>query len=421
MLFNSFEFFFFFSLVLFFYYVCPFKYRWILLLISSYIFYMFWKPVYIVLILTSTVISYFVAIQISKTANKKSALMFLTAGFFINLGLLLIFKYLDFANNSMRALFYFFGFEWNISDFNLILPVGISFYTFQTLGYTFDVFRGTAKAERHFGRFALFVAYFPQLVAGPIERSKHLLPQFLKEVKLDFGRIRDGIMLMSWGMFKKVVIADRLGELVDYVYANPTQYEGTALILAPVFFAFQIFCDFSGYSDIAIGAAQTMGIDIMNNFRQPYSAKSFADFWRRWHISLSTWFRDYLYIPLGGSRVTLPKYYINLFITFLICGLWHGANWTFIAWGALHGTFLVLENFTQPFRIKISRNVPVSIWNAAALSLVFSLICFSWIIFRASSISQATYIATHLFSSLSFKNVFDLGLSKEQLSIAPYH
>lgn len=236
----------------------------------------------------------------------------------------------------------------------MLLPVGISFYTFQSLSYSIDVYRGEKEPERNFGKFALYVAFFPQLVAGPIERSTNLLPQFDRRISFDYDRFVSGLRLMLWGFFKKIVIADRLAIYVNEVYNSPAEFQGLTLILATYFFAFQIYCDFSGYSDIAIGAARIMGYDLMINFRQPYFSQSIAEFWKRWHISLSTWFKDYLYIPLGGNRVAKNRWYFNLMAVFLISGLWHGANWTFVLWGFLHGFYLVFSIWTQNIRDTIS-------------------------------------------------------------------
>ncbi len=285
-----------------------------------------------------------------------------------------------------------------------MLPVGISFYTFQTLSYTIDVYNGRTQAQKHLGIFAVYVSFFPQLVAGPIERSKNLLPQFYIEHKFSFNRIKYGLQQMLWGFFKKVVIADRLAIVVDAVYNNLDDYTGISLLVATLFFAFQIYCDFSGYSDIAIGSARIMGFELMDNFKRPYFSKSILEFWRRWHISLSTWFRDYLYIPLGGSRVVKWRWYYNLFITFIISGLWHGANWTFITWGGLHGIFLILAIIlTKPERyiikmLKLDNSIIHKIYK---VTFTFSLVCFAWIFFRANNISDALYIINNLFIDIS--------------------
>ena len=308
-----------------------------------------------------------------------------------NLGLLFSFKYFDFFNESAKVLFEAFDRRYPIGALELILPVGISFYTFQTLSYTIDVYSGATKAEKHLGIFALFVAFFPQLVAGPIERSSHLLPQFRVKVEFDYERIRSGFMLMAWGYFKKVVIADRLAVFVNQVYNNPDEFSGLQLIVATVFFAYQIYCDFSAYSDIAVGLAQVLGFDLMRNFNHPYASQSFSEFWKRWHISLSSWFRDYVYIPLGGNRVVKWRWFYNLAITFLLSGLWHGANWTFAIWGALHALYLIGE-----ILFSSSKLVP-SLPGWTKVTITFALTSFAWIFFRANSVDDAFLIVSKLF------------------------
>ncbi|MGE0267465.1 MAG: MBOAT family protein [Candidatus Omnitrophota bacterium] len=283
--------------------------------------------------------------------NKK----YLFISLFCSLGILFAFKYFNFFSDSLRTGLNYFNIFIDLPYFNVLLPVGISFYTFQTLSYSIDVYRGKQKPEHHFGKFLLFVIYFPQLVAGPIERSTNLLPQFHQKFEFDYERIKSGLLLMGWGLFKKIVIADRAAVLVNQIYNNPHDFKGLPLILATYLFAFQIYCDFSGYSDIAIGSARVMGIRLMKNFDLPYFSQSIAEFWRRWHISLSTWFRDYMYIPLGGNRLGKIRWYCNLLIIFLVSGLWHGARWTFIIWGALHGLYLVFSLVLQPYRQRLTK------------------------------------------------------------------
>jgi alginate O-acetyltransferase complex protein AlgI len=310
----------------------------------------------------------------------------------------------------------------NVRGFELLLPVGISFYTFQSLSYSIDVYRGVRPPEKHLGIFALYVAFFPQLVAGPIERATTLLPQLRKTHEFDYERVTDGLKLMAWGMFKKVVIADRLAILVNTVYQNPTDYQGVPLIIATYFFAFQIYCDFSGYSDIAIGAAQVMGYKLMDNFKRPYFSTSIAEFWRRWHISLSTWFKDYLYIPLGGNRVVKWRWYVNLYVVFLISGLWHGANWTFVVWGAIHGFYLVFSIWTANFRRQVSAffrlNRYPTIQNCWKVFITFHLVLFAWVFFRANTLQDAFYIVSHLFSNLEFKSSYGLELGRFEFAVA---
>jgi len=335
MLFNSLDFLIFFPVIVGLYFALSPKYRWVLLLGASYYFYMCWKAEYIILIVFSTLVDYFAARQMARIQEKKKRRPFLYLSLLSNLGLLFFFKYWNFFSGETRALLDSWNIMADVPTFQLLLPVGISFYTFQTLSYTIDVYNGKLEPEKNLGRFALYVSFFPQLVAGPIERATHLLPQLRQTFDFDYQRVVSGLQQMLWGFFKKVVIADRLAVYVNEIYASPGDENGLALLLATYFFAFQIYCDFSGYSDIAIGAARVMGYDLMENFRTPYLSKSIREFWSRWHISLSTWFRDYLYIPLGGNRVPQVRWFLNLFIVFVVSGFWHGANWTFLIWGAL--------------------------------------------------------------------------------------
>lgn len=422
MLFNSIEFLIFFPIVIALYFATPHRYRWGLLLVASYYFYMSWKAEYIILIIISTLIDYYAGLQMGKTAHRAERRKFLILSLITNLGLLFFFKYFNFFNDSTREFLNTFNIFYNVPTFNMLLPVGISFYTFQTLSYSIDVYRGRQEPEKHLGYFALYVAYFPQLVAGPIERSTRLISQFYQYHPFEYQRVTDGVKLMLWGFFKKVVIADRLAVYVNQVYNNPNDFEGLPIILATYFFAFQIYCDFSGYSDIAIGAAQVMGINLMNNFRQPYFSQSIAEFWRRWHISLSTWFRDYLYIPLGGNRTSPWRWQLNLFIVFLVSGLWHGANWTFVIWGALHGFYLVFSLWTQNLRERLANwlhfdQFPtfVTVFN---IVITFHLVVFAWVFFRANSLTDATILIQNMFhlSSLSSENIF-AGTSRPQFVI----
>ena len=412
MLFNSIQFLIFFPVVLALYFATPHRYRWGLLLAASYYFYMSWRAEYVILIIVSTLVDYFVARQMGQTTQKSGRRLLLLLSLISNLGLLFAFKYFNFFNDSARAIFNQFNLFYNVPAFEALLPIGISFYTFQTLSYTIDVYRGQKKPEKHLGIFALYVAFFPQLVAGPIERSVRLLPQFRETYTFDYERVGNGLKLMAWGFFKKLVIADRLAPIVNGVYNDPTDYTGWPLILSTYFFAFQIYCDFSGYSDIAIGAARIMGYDLMENFRRPYFAESVAEFWRRWHISLSTWFRDYLYIPLGGSRVSKPAWYLNLMIVFLVSGLWHGANWTFVVWGALHGVYMVLAIWLGGLfvwaRNFLNLQKAPRLQNLLQIVMTFHLVTFAWIFFRANSIAEAVYIIRHLFIGLDLSTIYKL-------------
>jgi len=334
-----------------------------------------------------------------------------------NLGLLFAFKYFNFFNGAARAAFHHFNIVYHIPNLRVLLPVGISFYTFQTLSYSIDVFRGERKAEHHFGIFALYVAFFPQLVAGPIERSTRLLPQFSEKHQFNYQRLIDGFILMVWGFFKKIVIADRLAVVVNHVYNNVPDYNGISFLIASYCFALQIYCDFSGYSDIAIGAAKIMGYDLMTNFDRPYFSKSISEFWKRWHISLSTWFRDYLYIPLGGNRVKKWHWYFNMMVVFLLSGLWHGANWTFLIWGGLHGFYLILSILTTTLRKKFAliffRNENSVLSKIFKVVVTFHLVLFGWVFFRANSLADAIYILKKIF--LSFEsNLLHYGLDRSQ-------
>lgn len=398
MLFNSFEFLLFFPAVCLIYFLLgKNKLRNPFLLIASYYFYMNWKPIYAVLILTSTILTYACGLLVEKHAgDKRKQKSFLVISLILNFGILFIFKYFNFINESVFAVLSSMGLRWTVPNLNVLLPVGISFYTFQAVGYSIDVYRGTIKAEKDFLTYALFVSFFPQLVAGPIERAKNLLPQFHAEHRFDAEDVREGIKQMIWGFFMKLCVADCISEYVDAVFNNVPNHNGLSMIMATVFFTFQIYCDFAGYSNIAIGAARIMGFRLMENFRQPYFSMSIKEFWKRWHISLSTWFMDYLYIPLGGNRVKYGRHLLNLMITFLVSGLWHGANWTFVIWGALHGTYLILENVMRKF-IYAPKNESI-LSKVFSTIVCFTLVCFAWIFFRANSISDAFTIVGKIFT-----------------------
>ncbi len=401
MLFNSIAFLVFFPIVVCCYFLLPYRYRWVLLLAASYYFYMCWRVEYIILIMLSTLVDYFVAIKMHELADKKDRRKWLYGSLGVNLGLLFFFKYFNFFGSSANAVLEQFNIIAAFPSLEVLLPVGISFYTFQTLSYSIDVYNDKVEPERHLGRFALYVSFFPQLVAGPIERPARLLPQFRQNFDFDYQRVVQGLKMMAWGFFLKLVIADRLAPMVDVVFREPSAYYGLSILLASFFFAFQIFCDFAGYSIIAIGAAKIMGYDLMENFRRPYLATSIRTFWQRWHISLSTWFKDYVYIPLGGNRVVKWRWYYNLFITFLVSGLWHGANWTFVVWGALHGLFLIVAIVTQEMREKLVQGVGLGsdnkILKVGQILSTFLLVCLAWIFFRANSLTDAFVLIGHLF------------------------
>lgn len=390
MLFNSLQFVYFLPVVLILYFLSPNKYRWIVLLVSSYYFYMSWNVDYVVLILFTTIVSYILAIGIVRSENKTTRKIFLVTSISASLAVLFFYKYFNFFGSSLNELFSFTNIGFRFRYLDLLLPVGISFYTFQTLSYTIDVYYGKKTVEKHFGIYALYVSFFPQLVAGPIERSTRLLPQFYEKHRFSWDNFISGGKWIISGYFMKLVVADRLSLYVDSVYGNILQHTGLTFIVATFLFAFQIYCDFSGYSAIAIGVARLMGYDLMINFKRPYFATSIGDFWHRWHISLSTWFRDYFYIPLGGSRVKVSRWYLNLFLTFLVSGLWHGANWTFVIWGALHGIYIVLENY---FKLYVKNGESISTINRLTrVFIVFVLATFAWIFFRADHVTHAFYI-----------------------------
>ena len=345
---------------------------------------------YLLLIIFSTLVDYGCGLRMARVSTKEARRKYLILSVVTNLGLLFSFKYADFAGSSLNALFESFNVLANVPAFNLLLPVGISFYTFQSMSYTIELYRGRIEPERHLGYFALYVAFFPQLVAGPIERPAHLLPQLRRQHALDYEAISSGLRLILWGYFLKLVVADRLAIYVDAVYANQSVHTGTTLALATFFFAFQIYGDFAGYSAIAIGAARLMGVELMQNFDRPYFASSIADFWRRWHISLSTWFRDYVYIPLGGGRGPQGWTYLNVVTVFVISGLWHGANWTFVCWGLVHGACLVAH---RQWCLMRSRYLPsVQIPVVVAIVLIFTVVTAAWILFRSESVRDAMEI-----------------------------
>ncbi|MBK8139117.1 MAG: MBOAT family protein [Chloroflexi bacterium] len=388
MSFVSIEFLIFFIVVLGVYFSLKGTARLAFLMAASYFFYIYWNVSYIFLILFTAGIDYFTALKIDALPleDRRRRQRWLLLSIVSNMGVLFTFKYFNFFADSIYDLLTSLGVDVSPVTLNVLLPVGISFYTFQSLAYTIDVYRGNLKAERSVVRFLTFVAFFPQLVAGPIERATHLLPQFYVDHRFDYARTVEGFRYILWGAFKKLVIADRLAIYVNAVYNSADDYSGLTLINATVFFAFQIYCDFSGYSDIAVGAAKIMGFDLMVNFRQPYLSQSIREFWRRWHISLSTWFRDYLYIPLGGNRKGFGRMLGNLFVVFVISGLWHGANWTFLIWGALHGGMIVVESIGA--RRSWGKRVP----HLARWAATFVLVCIAWVFFRANTVEDAFHV-----------------------------
>ncbi|MBF9237423.1 MBOAT family protein [Hymenobacter sp. BT683] len=402
MLFNSLHFLVFFPIVVGLYYGLAPRWRGALLLLASYYFYMSWRAAYALLLLATTLVDYYSGYRMSQLPTKQARRPYLYLSLISNLGTLFVFKYFNFFRDTAVQLAEALHLPATaVPAFGLLLPVGVSFYTFQSVGYIIDVYQGRLEAERNFGRFALFVAFFPQLVAGPIERGGHMLPQFKRTHRFDYARVVSGLRLMAWGLFKKVVVADRLALFVNPVFNNPREHpEGLVLVLATLAFTFQIYGDFSGYTDMARGAARVLGFDFNLNFRQPYLSASVPEFWRRWHISLSSWFRDYVYIPLGGSRVAPARAYGNLLAVFLISGLWHGANWTFLVWGGLHGLYLVVSTWAKPARERLAQLTGLaahpSLRQVLGVVITFVLVAYAWIFFRANSLSDAVFISQRL-------------------------
>ncbi len=409
MLFNSIEFLVFFPTVIAVYFAMPQRFRWILLLIASYFFYMSWNPSYIVLIMVSTVVDYSCAIGIENQKNKKVKLALLYLSLFVNLGFLVFFKYFNFLGDAFNSLFEPLGIFPQIPGHNILLPVGISFYTFQTLSYTIDVYKGKLKAERHLGYFALYVSFFPQLVAGPIERASRLLPQFYEKFEIEYERIKKGLLMVLWGFLLKLTIADRLSEYVDSVFNEPNIHNGLQKLTAAYFFIFQVYGDFAGYSYIAIGIALIMGYELMDNFKRPYLSVSFQEFWNRWHISLSTWILDYVYTPIVLSKRHWGIYGIAfaLLVTFVLNGLWHGANWNFIVFGFILGIYIGAEFLLKKQRKKLKKKIGKGKFRFFGWIATMCLWIFACIFFRINSLGEVwSFLGGILdFSSYSTTNL----------------
>ena len=422
MLFNSLPYIFFFFCVTNIFFLTPHRWRWAILLFSSYFFYMSWVPLYASLVALSTIVTYLSVNWMVNSDRLSIKRLNLTISLFVNLGMLIVFKYYSFFSDNLSIVLHGLQIPYNLPTLKLLLPIGISFHTFQTISYTIDAYKGLVQPEKHLGIFALYNCFFPQLVAGPIERPSHLLPQFHKRFDFDYERITDGLKLMAWGFFLKLVIADNLAPYVNKIYSNPQAFSGPSLIIATYFFAFQIYCDFAGYTTIAIGSARVIGFELMENFSRPYYSKSITEFWRRWHISLSSWFRDYLYIPLGGNRVPTLRLCFNIITVFLCCGLWHGAKWTFVVWGGLHGIYLVFSLLTREIRACMARWVMIpenSRFTATYRTIfTFNLVCIGWIFFRANSLEDAWYIIKHLLSNLQDGIPKDENIPKLALNFA---
>ncbi|MGC8865811.1 MAG: MBOAT family O-acyltransferase [Bacteroidales bacterium] len=403
MTFNSLEFIIFLPLVVGLYYSLHPRYRWMLLLAASYFFYMWWNPLYIILIIASTAIDFFAARAIERTPEKKNKRKYLLLSLFTNFGLLFSFKYYGFFTHSLQRLLALAGVEIQFPYLDVLLPVGISFYTFQTLSYTIDVYLGKTKAEQHPGYFALYVTYFPQLVAGPIERYDRLAPQLRATFHPNYQQLANGFRLILFGLFTKMVIADNLAPYVEKIYNSYPELSTSSIALGLFFYSFQIYADFYGYSTIAVGSALLMGVQLMDNFRTPYLSRNISEFWKRWHISLSTWFRDYVYIPLGGNRVSWLRWALNVFVVFTLSGLWHGANWTFVVWGSIFGIMFLVERF---FQEKLGWITPER-WNwlrAVGVVKTFIIVTLAWVFFRSPSLHQALDLVKHLFLQPNFSS-----------------
>ena len=409
MAFQTFSYFTFLALMTAAYFVLPHRWRWALLLCGSYYFYMCWNTSYALLMLFSTAVTYACGLLVGSARSAKAKKGWVALSLLLNLSILFFFKYYGLFAGTIQSVL---GGSVRLPQLTVLLPVGISFYIFQALGYTIDVYRGDIQPVRHFGKYALFVSFFPQLVAGPIERSGNLIRQFDEVHKPDFAQMREGAVQILLGLVKKLVVSDHLAILVDKVYSDAGAYGAPAVIVATVCFAFQIYCDFSGYSDIAIGSARLLGFRLMKNFDRPYFARSIGEFWRRWHISLSSWFRDYLYFPLGGSRVKTGRWVFNLMTVFLVSGLWHGASWTFVAWGALNGLYQVVGRFTKGARDGAYRALRINpegnLRAVIATGCTFALTVFAWLFFRADSFQQLAVLLRSLVYGWEFESLFKL-------------
>jgi alginate O-acetyltransferase complex protein AlgI len=411
------------------YYKLPHKFRWILLLAASYIFYLGFNPEYAVFLAASTLITYFSGLLIYQTrwvpepAKAKSRKKLWAAlSILVSIGILTVFKYLNFLGGAFAGLLTLSGISTAAPNFDLLLPVGLSYYIFQSLSYTIDVYRGDVEPEFNLGKYALYVSFFPTLVAGPIQKSKEMLHQFNEAHYFNYEKVKKSTLLIFWGYFEKMVVADRLGILVDTVYKSPSAHSGLDSILAVFFYSFQIYCDFAGYSNIAVGIAEMLGFRIAANFNRPYFARNIQDFWRRWHISLSTWFRDYLYIPLGGNRCSKVRRCLNVIAVFAVCGLWHGASVTFLVWGLLHGIYQVFGIVTKPLRQKIRGGLKINdqsgLYWALQTVATFLFVSFAWIFFRANTIQDAFIMIGNVFrlnlSSFLNGSVYQLGLNQPE-------
>ncbi len=412
------------------YWILPHKYRWAALLAANVFFYASWDARYLAVILFTMLISYFSALFMEKAKDTQKRKLLFAAGIVVTLFLLFLFKYANFALYSVEKVLRLFAVPMQETTLKLLMPLGISFYTFQMVGYLADVYKGKIPAERHFGKYAIFVSFFPNISSGPIERAGNILPQIKKEKQFDYDTAVYGVRLILLGLLKKLVFADSMSKYVDVVFDNVAGHSGLSLILATLLFTFQIYCDFSGYSDMAIGVAKLLGFDLMTNFKYPYWSSSVKEFWSRWHISLSMWFRDYVYIPLGGNRVSKARKNLNLIVTFLASGLWHGASWTFVLWGGIHGFCQVIENTVKEFFNKRKaaalcagrterQQSRIVLWfcHVGSIVLTFCVVSFAWMFFRANSISDVIYILRNMFPVGTFTEAMGQ-MTMSRLSVA---
>jgi len=414
MLFNSLDFIGFIIVIIPLYFILPHRFRWVLLLAASYIFYMSWNVGYIVLILFTTTVNYVMGLLMGRAKTKKAKKAYLLIGLIASLAVLFGFKYLNFVISIVNGSLALVHSSFKLTPLHILLPVGISFFTLQTLSYTIDVYLGKTKVEKHFGIFALYVSFFPQLVAGPIERSEHLLPQFYEKHTFDPDRFRTGVYKMLGGFFMKMVVADRLAMNVNAVYGAPEAYSGIVVFIATVSFALQIYCDFAGYSLIAIGTAEILGFRLMQNFKSPYLATNIQAFWSRWHISLTTWLRDYIYIPLGGNRKGPTRQYINILLVFAISGLWHGASFAFIIWGVLHAIYQIIERITRPVvqplvthKNGVVRGVSLSV----SFIITLTSVVLAWVFFRSGTLEKSMLVFGQMFTASAQPINFEAALS----------
>ncbi len=425
MLFNSIPFLIFFPLVVLLYFLIPYRFRTIWLLLVSYYYYMYLDPKYALFLVASTLITYFGGRFVAAADTQRKKKLFVALSVVLNLFFLIFFKYANFLTDTCSGLLALLGVQYEPAKLNLILPVGISFYTFQSLSYIIDSYRGEVKTEKNIIKYALFVSFFPNILAGPIERSKNLLHQFDEKHDFDYERVRDGLILMLWGYFQKVVIEARLSILTDMVYGNFKEYTGITLVIGIFFYGFKIYCDFASYSNIAIGAAKVMGFTLMTNFKQPFFSRNVKEFWRRWHISLNTWFVDYLYIPMGGSRVPKWRKYFNTMVVFLASGMWHGASLTYIMWGATNGIFQIAGDLLKPVRRKCCALLHYDFSNrfGKALQIAFTFILFhiSLVFFVSGSITDAFEIFGRMFTDFSLLPLIDGTLYTLGLGVSNFY